>query len=487
MSLYGDGRRDGLLAALAIVVISLGVRVMGHTVAIDGDLLAALRPAALPALGGVLCYRLLRALGCSRYAGFLVGAGYAVSPWSLALAARPHEQFAAAFAPLALEAAWRCGKPATRAAWLRRSWLCFATPWLAGPGLVAACATALAVGQMLRQAHQRDLDGQRLPAAALALPLALTALVVTALCAMPGNDAWPLLGDGSAPPIWLFAVPGSAARNLDATAAVRVPGAALLALAVLGLLRRQRRVAGSAWTALALVGALPTALGLGAMALAMAPHVFVGALTDDPWQVAAVCWLLLLGVAVLAGAGLDDVLDAPHRHAAARRWLLAGGIATVLLLPGLGPSVLAREWPLVAGLLAPPLLLPAWRRLGMPRLKSLLSAIVIGTLAVPSLHLAALPTRAQPLLAAPAGETRLLLDVSTPGSASAPVAPPPAQRLADSAAAALRWHYVAASLWLALGGLAVAMSMARRSRHASQPPAPANAAIAKNAPPAATS
>ena len=88
MSLYGDGRRDGLLAALAIVVISLGVRVMGHTVAIDGDLLAALRPAALPALGGVLCYRLLRALGCSRYAGFLVGAGYAVSPWSLALAAR---------------------------------------------------------------------------------------------------------------------------------------------------------------------------------------------------------------------------------------------------------------------------------------------------------------------------------------------------------------------------------------------------------------
>ena len=49
--------------------------------------LTAMQPALLPALGGVLCYRFLRAQGRSRYAGFLAGMAYGVSPWLLAMAA----------------------------------------------------------------------------------------------------------------------------------------------------------------------------------------------------------------------------------------------------------------------------------------------------------------------------------------------------------------------------------------------------------------
>jgi hypothetical protein len=484
MSLYGDGRRDGLVAAMGIVVIGLAARAAGALLAPSSDLLAALAPAALPTLGGVLCYRMVRALGLSRYAGFLAGAAYALSPWLSALAARPNEQFAAAFAPLALEAAWRCRKPATRAVWLRWSWLCLSAPWLAGPGVIATCATAVAVGQLLRLARQRDLDGERLAAARIAPPLALTAAAVAAVAALPATAVWPLTAGEPPAREWLAALGWPAARGLDLTALLRAPGAALVGLALLGLLRRQRRVGAAAWVALTVLGALPTALGLAARGLAMDPELFVRSIAADPWHIAAVSWLLLIGCAVLAAAGLDDVLEAPHRHAAARRWLLVGGIAAAALLPGLGPAALPREWPLVAGLLAPSLLLPAWRPLGMPRLKAVLASTVIGTLAVPSLH--GEPHRPPPL-AAPAGETRPHAVDPTTSPAPAIGALAPAQRAAETALAALRWHYVAASLWLALGGLGVALSVARRRRHVSQPPTPANAAIAKNAPPATAS
>jgi hypothetical protein len=463
MSLYGDGRRDGLVAALAIVVIAVGVRGLGAWLAPAPDLFAAVQPAALPALGGVLCYRLLRALGLSRYAAFLAGTAYALSPWLLAMAARPHEQFAAAMAPLALEAAWQCRKPAVRNAWLRSSWLCLSAPWLAGPSLIAGCATTLAIGQLLRLVRQRDLDGERLAADRIALPMALTAAAVAAACALPATAAWPPTGIDAVAPEWVLALRWPVQHDLDLTGVLRVPGAALLALALLGVLRRQRRVGVLAWSGLALLGALPTALALAARAMAMDPWLFVRSIADDPWHVAACSWLLLLGCAVLGAAGLDDVLEAPHRHAAARRWLLAVAVAAAGLLPGLGPTAMAREWPLVAGLVAPLLLLPAWRPLGMMRLKAVLAAAVIGTLAVPSLHFDAPRPALHP---APAGELRAA---------------------AADADDALRWHYVAASLWLALGAAAVARSIARRSRHDSQPPTPASAAITRKAPPATAS
>jgi hypothetical protein len=478
MSLYGDGRREGLVAALAIVVISVGVRGLGAWLTPVADVHAALAPAALPALGGVTCYRLLRALACSRYAAFLAGAAYALSPWFLAMAARPNEQFAAALAPLALEAAWQCRKPSTQSTWLRWSWLCLSAPWLAGPGLIAGCATVIAVGQLLRLVLQRNLDGERLAAARIVLPMALTTAAIAASCALPTDGAWPPTGGEPLAPEWVVAMRGAASHGLDLTAALRVPGAALLALAVLGLLRGQRRVAGWGWGGLAVLGALPTALALAARTLAMDPNLFLRSVAHDPWHVAACSWLLLIGCAALAAGSLDDVLEAPHRHLAARGWSFAIAIAVACLLPGLGPSALLREWPIVAGMVAPALLLPAWRRLGMLRLKALLAAAVIGTLAVPSLHFDAL--RAPPH-AAPIGESRP--HTTTPDGRVHPTA----DEETATAHAALRWHYVAASLWLALGGFAVATSMARRSRHDNQPPMAANAAITKKAPPASAS
>ena len=134
MSLYGSGRREGigsvlLIAALVLSVTTLG-RLFGEGLAID--LAAASRQAIVPATAGALFYRVLRAQGRSRYAAFLTGIAYAISPWLLSLAGAGREHLAAALAPLALEAASRCDRPSTRAAWLPWTGACLAAPFLAG-------------------------------------------------------------------------------------------------------------------------------------------------------------------------------------------------------------------------------------------------------------------------------------------------------------------------------------------------------------------
>ena len=124
MSLYGTGRREGIVAALCITAMVLLVHLGASELAAPGldapELGTALRRGVLPALGGLLCYRLLRAQGRSRYAGFLIGAAYGLSPWFGALGDAPREQLAAALAPLALEMACRCDRPLQRRIWCRR-------------------------------------------------------------------------------------------------------------------------------------------------------------------------------------------------------------------------------------------------------------------------------------------------------------------------------------------------------------------------------
>jgi hypothetical protein len=463
MSLYGTGRREGIAAVLLLGVLALLVRAIAAWLGDTHDPLAALHPAALPALGGMLCYRCLRAQGRSRYAGFLAGLAYALSPWLLAIGARPNEQFAAALAPLALEAAWQCGRPAARAQWLRWSWLCLAAPWLAGPSAVAAFATTLAVGQILRCVATRDLDGERLPLRAALPPFALSAAAIALALALPVAADWPPTGALPMAPELVLAMHRLEVPGLDLAAVLRVPGAALLALAGLGALRRQRHVNAAAWTGLALLGLLPAALVAVADAMAIDEGLFASLCAVDPWWLASVWWLWLFAVTTLGAAGLDDFLEAPQRRGDAMHWLLAIAILVAPLLPGLGANEPRREWLLAGSLLALPLLLPTWRALGMLRFKNLLATAALLAMAAPALQVR-MPHAMPP--AAPAGEVRGAADVG-----------------ADEAAA-VRWRYLAASVWLALGAVAVAWSMSTRSFHAHSRPAAAKAAITKKARPA---
>ena len=464
MSLYGTGRKEGIAAAVLLAMVVLTVRALGAWLVATPDPLAAMQPALLPALGGVLCYRFLRAQGRSRYAGFLAGMAYGLSPWFLAMAARPNEQFAAALAPLALEAAWQCRKPAAQRTWLPASWLCLCAPWLAGASAIAAFATVLAVGQILRLAATRDLDGERLPWSRVGLPFALAAGAIAAVSVLPAAVGWPPTGGMALAPEMVLAMHRLEAPGLDLAAVLRVPGAALLALAALGALRRQRRVAGAAWTGLALLGLLPAALTIAAHTMTLDEGLFARLVAADPWWLASVWWLWLVGMAVLGAAGLDDFLEAPQRHGMATHWLLAGSVAAAPLLPGFGANEPHREWLLAGSLVALPLLLPSWRALGMLRFKNLLAATAVVALAAPALQ-ARLPEPPPP---APALETRLAQDaIATTPAAS--------------------WRYLAASLWLTIGALAVAWSMSARSFQAHSRPAAAKPAIMKKARPATTS
>ena len=79
MSLYGTGRSEGIGATFLIAAIVLVVQLVGAWARPQTTDLELLARICVPALGGALCYRFLRAQGRSRYAGFLVGIAYGLS------------------------------------------------------------------------------------------------------------------------------------------------------------------------------------------------------------------------------------------------------------------------------------------------------------------------------------------------------------------------------------------------------------------------
>jgi hypothetical protein len=436
MSLYGTGRSEGIGATLLVAALVLGVQVLAAAFGgrpIDAD---ALQPALQPALGGMLCYRFLRANRRSRYAAFLSGAAYGLSPWCLSLADAPREQFALALAPLALEAAIRCDRPDQRDLWLPWAWVCLALPFAGGITAVAVAASLLAAVGMLRTALCGDQHAV-LPAwSALGRTIGLAALAA-------GNLAWldplaPWLGAASAP---------AGAPPADAAALLCVPGPALLVFALLGILRRQQHVDALAWSALAAAGAAPTLLAAIPGPGGTAPPWFAA-----PALQTAGCWCTLLALCVLGGAGLDDFLDLPLRRRTALPWLCAGAIAAAPLLPVFAARAPERLWPFLAGLLGLPFLLVSWRRLGMPGLKTWLAAATLVVLAIPALQDSVADGGAP---AAPAGEP----------------APGPASRHP-------LLHYAALSLALLLAGFA-SWSAIRRRQKARPAPSAARAAIKK--------
>jgi hypothetical protein len=450
VSLYGTGRSEGIGAVALIAAIVFVVHALGGGVGADATVLATLRGACLPALGGMLCYRFLRSQRRSRFAAFLAGAAYGLSPWLLAIGAAPREQLAAALAPLALEAACRCDRPDQRGAWLPWAGICLALPFAAGATVVGAFAGGLAVLSLVRTMLCGDQQSGTPSWGALLRTLAVAAFVAGNLLWLDPLADW--LGAPRSPTVAeVLTTHRPHAIGLDLAAMLRVPGPALLAFALLGLLRRQKHVDASTWWAMAAAGSVPTLLGAIDAFEAIAP----ASATATAVQAAA-WWCTLFAMCVLAAAGLDDFLDLPLRRRTALPWLLAIAVAAAPLLPAFGARVPHREWPLTATLVGLPLLLTTWRRLGILRFKNWLAAAAMLALAIPALQTSVATTPPT----APVAET----------TAPAPWQPP-------------AWYYTGLLLAVAFVGFD-SWSAWRRRQKARPTPSAAKAAITKKATPA---
>tara|TARA_R110002072_G_scaffold269079_8_gene428323 strand:+ start:14601 stop:15905 length:1305 start_codon:yes stop_codon:yes gene_type:complete len=392
MSLFGTGRREGIFAVCLIGLLTS----LTH-------LAAALRHGPLgeaayvtilaAAVGGMLTYRFLRVQGRSRYAAFLGGVAYGMSPLFAGLVDTPREQLAAALVPLALEAAGHCDRPSTRRIWLPWAGLCIAVPFVFGVTVVATLATTLAVG-MLAMTILRSGNGiDRVPLLAIFVTILIGALALT-------NLVWldPLAG-------WLGNQQSTDPRNVlsgEATpmVVVRVVGPFLVWFALLGILRRQRHVNTSLWLMLAMVGAMPTiVLTIPGISASM-PSVFTA------WAVPAMSWWLsVLAITVMGAAGLDDWLDQPQRRRGAHLWLLLVTLFVAPALPLACASINLTHLATVLGTFGVVALATiCWRRLGVLRFKNILSMIALAAFAIPVI----LQTRPERVLASPMGESVML-------------------------------------------------------------------------------
>lgn len=455
MSLYGTGRAEGIATVTSIACLAAIVHVLGALQAVGPagpDLLGALREAIVPALAGVLCYRMLRAMGRSRFGGFLAGTAYAMSPWLCAVATVPREQFAAALAPLALEAAFRCGHPAHRRTWLPWTPLCITAPFLAGPTIVALLCSALVAVQFRLALAGCDLGDRRALARNLWTTGGLGAIAAASLLWIDPLGA--SLGPAMVPrAAEILTAHRQIGAGIDLPALMRLAGPVLLMFAALGVLRRQRHANIPYWLAIVVAGALPT---LAARWMPPPTAGLPGLLPVTSW------WCSLLAVTVLGAAGLDDFLELPLRRRTALPWLLAFAVAGAPLIP-LASVAPEQEWPLTATILLLALLLPMWRRVGILRFKNVLATATLLALAVPALQV--LPTEVTTAWpAAPSAESTARDRSSLAAGLDRPV-----------------WHYAGLLGVFAACSLAAAWSALRRSRNASNTPPSAKAAIKKKA------
>lgn len=457
MSLYGSGRREGFLTTLAIAGLVAAVHVLGAWFAPDraAGITAALRSAGIPALAGALCYRTLRAFGRSRFAGFLGGLAYALSPWFVAFALVPREQVAAALAPLALEAVARLSRPGNRPRWLPWAGFGLGIPFAAGPAVTTLLASGLALVLLWRIAA-RD-DGE--PRVVRALPgILLLAALVGGTMAWLDPFALLFAQPAALEPVHVLAAHRPPELGLDAAALMRLPGPVVLLFAALGLLRQQRHARLSLWLGVAVLGAVPTLLSIcvpmpAGFAAWLAPRM----LSAVSW------WLSLFAVTVLGSAGLDDFLELPMRRRSALPWLLALTVGVVPVVLAFGASAPACEWPLTGSFVLMALLLPLWRKVGILRFKNVLATVTVMALAVPALQI--LPIEA-PITSSPAP----LAEVE------------PSDYAAVLRALARRpwWHYSGLAFAVVAAG-AWALSAWRRNQKANPTPSAAKAAITKKA------
>ncbi len=421
MSLFGTGRREGIIAVCLIGLLTA----VTH-------LAAALRHGPLGesayvtmiagAVGGMLTYRFLRVQGRSRYAGFVGGVAYGMSPLFAGLIDSPREQLAAALVPLALEAAYHCTLPSTRRIWLPWAGLCIAAPFVLGVTVIATLAAMLAAGTLAITIIRSGQGIDRVPLRAIGLTVLIGTLALTNLVWLDPLAGW--LGDQQA-----IDPQNVLSGETTPMVLVRVVGPFLVWFALLGILRRQRHVMTSLWLTLAVVGAMPTILlTIPGMSASM-PAVFT------VWGVAAMSlWLSVLAITVMGTAGLDDWLDQPQRRRGAHLWLL---LATLFVAPAL-PLACASIDPIhlatvlgTFGLVA--VVTTCWRRLGVLRFKNGLSTAALAAFAIPVI----LQTRPERALASPIGETAVRSW----------------QRVAEQLLSQPCWHYTGLTLAVLAGAM----------------------------------
>lgn len=381
MSLYGTGRKEGIAAVCLIGILTATAHLLAALRLLDPSFersaLATIDETAIitmvtGALGGMLTYRFLRAQGRSRYAAFLGGVAYGMSPLFAGLIDSPREQLAAALAPIALEAAAQLDRPTTQRRWLPWAGFCIALPFAMGVTVVATLAATLSVAMIALTAMRCGRGDDRLPLRQTCVSLLVGAVALSNVVWLDLLSPW--LGSGNQSQLQ-----NVLSGETTPMVVVRVVGPFLVWFALLGILRRQRNVMTSFWLVLALVGAMPTALLAIPGVSASLPNVFTA------WAVPAMSWWLsVLAITVMGTAGLDDWLDQPQRRRGAHLLLL---LLTLLLAPALplaGSSINPIHLATVLGtfgVLATVTL--AWRRLGVLRFKNMLSGVALVAFAMP--------------------------------------------------------------------------------------------------------
>lgn len=372
------------------------------------------------ALACAAMYLFLRAMPLQRFTAFLGGGSYGLGWVWMAQLDRLPEAAAAAWVPLALMVSWRTLTSRGRGAYLPWLALALAVPfwtggttvaWLGALGCAAVFGCNLGLIDSCERRHALRVAGL---AAALALPL--TAPLWLESAQLAGTRAPPtleagghlqlagLLGLGSAEAFGgLHGAAGDVVRDLNPNAdpieLVLYPGAGVLFLLLLGLLRPKRRWFSLFWIVTAGIGVL----------LAMDSPItgWIASWTGLRTGLSgASLWLANLALVLLASFSIENFLDAPLRR---RGWTFAtigicgaacAAAAILLMAEGAGARLLHRladhaevteigpaqraffagfvRAAIPASMLAIAFLL--WHRFGILRFKLVLATTVLGDL-----------------------------------------------------------------------------------------------------------
>ncbi|MGA1524084.1 MAG: hypothetical protein ACO4CZ_08960 [Planctomycetota bacterium] len=411
------------------------------------------------ALASVLSYRMLRALAASRYSAFL-GAGLFSMGWFLTCAfGAPREAFAACWLPWIVTCAWNLLFPRRRAPSAVLLGLACTMPFLTG-GLATAWM-GVALGALCVLAGLLRIDRADRRTTALH---ALAAGSFTFFCTAPLWSPW-LAASGSAPriggtePLPVAGLLGLAVPDLFGESGVAVtapiaamraeaqvsafalyPGALVLMVALLGLLRPKRT-----WIPLFWICVVGLALVLSIEhPLTRALH---RALPDLGAHPAAPLAVFHLGVVILVALGLENFFDAPRARPlalpiVATSMLVGSATVAAALVSGTAASLLAEldvpdrdAWIGRAHAVAPRVLLAgaalasvflAWQRLGVLRLKRLVAILALGEVLILGMARHADRADFQQTVAqrveAPGRDPQTLLGAAPPGSAIQPSA-----------------------------------------------------------------